>query len=228
MNGKLYIVATPIGNLQDITFRALETLKTVDYILAEDTRKTIKLLSFYQIRTPLLSYRDQNHYQIFPRILAEIQSGKSFALVSDSGTPLISDPGYRLVSELVKAEIEIVPIPGANAAIAALSASGFPTDKFLFLGFLPKGKNKRQRILKDNLKLDATIIIYESPFRIIRLLSEIHEIFKHRKIVVANELTKKWEKFFRGNSEDVQKKITHPKGEFTILIKKYDQKDVTK
>lgn len=197
IKGKLFIVATPIGNMSDITLRALEVLKEVSLVVSEDTRETDKILKKYDIQKAQLSYRDQNHYFMLPKIIETLEQGNSVALISDSGTPVISDPGYKLVRDLVKKGFEIVSIPGPTALISALVSSGFPTDKFSFLGFLPKSKNDRQKILHKYGEMDATVIIYESPFRISKLLEEINEALGDRMVCLASELTKMHEKFLR-------------------------------
>jgi len=220
--GKLYIVAGPIGNMGDISFRALETLKTVDLILSEDTRETDKLLKQYSIQKSQISYRDQIHEQILPRILETVRSGQSVALISDSGTPLISDPGFKLVKGLKDANIEVVPIPGPSAAIAALSASGLPSDKFIFLGFLQKTKNHRITTLKKYGVLDATLTIYESPYRVKRLLLEIFEALGDRKVCLAKDLTKMHENISTDYVSNLIKNADtiKEKGEYVVLIAK--------
>ncbi|MDD3646945.1 MAG: 16S rRNA (cytidine(1402)-2'-O)-methyltransferase [Candidatus Dojkabacteria bacterium] len=220
--GKLYVVATPIGNLEDITFRAVRILKEVSIILAEDTRKTTTLLHHYNIDTKMLSYRDQNHLRVIDLILGILESGQNIALVSDSGTPLISDPGFKLVRELVAQNINVIAIPGPSAVIAALSVSGLPTDKFTFLGFLPKGPGRRKTALEKFGNLDTTLIIYESPFRLKSLLDTIYETFGDRTVTVANDLTKKFERVWCGKISAVQTSLEGitPKGEFVILISK--------
>jgi 16S rRNA (cytidine1402-2'-O)-methyltransferase len=222
--GKLYIVATPIGNLKDITLRAIETLKSVDLILAEDTRKTAILINEYEIDTKQKSYREQNRHKVIPEIKTLLLQGKNIALVSDGGTPLISDPGFNLVRELKELGVEIIPIPGPTALTAALSASGLPTDNFTFLGFLPRGKNNRKKILKKYGELDTTIIIYESPFRIKKLLSQIQETLGNRRVCVAAEITKKFESITTKKVSELVKKFKNKKnkGEFTVLIAKKD------
>jgi 16S rRNA (cytidine1402-2'-O)-methyltransferase len=233
--GKLFVVATPIGNLSDITLRALKILKSSNLILAEDTRKSGILLKHYEIDTPMKSYRDQNHERVFPKILALLQQGNNIALVSDSGTPLISDPGFRLVKELRENNIEIESIPGPSALVAALSISGLPTDNFTFLGFLPKGSGKREKILstfdpacsllgRAGRLLPSTLIIYESPFRILKLLETILKTLGNRKIFIANELTKKFEKTWSGDAKLLISKFEtlKCKGEFVVLVAKKD------
>lgn len=220
--GKLYIIATPIGNLTDITLRALETLKEVDMILSEDTRETDKILKKYEINKPQLSYRDQNHDYIFPRLEETLENGLNLALISDSGTPLISDPGFKLVRDLIKKGFEIVSIPGPCAAISALVTSGFPTDKFSFLGFLPKSSGERSKLLRNYGNLDSTLVIYESPFRIEKLLKEIHENLGERYICLANEITKIHEKILRGSLGIVLESVKGKrlKGEFVVIVGK--------
>lgn len=220
--GKLYVVGTPIGNLKDITLRAIETLKSVTVVLAEDTRKSAILLKQYGIKTKMISYRDQNHERIFPQILQLLLTGNNLAVISDSGTPTISDPGYKLVSDLHKHDIEIVTIPGPSAVIAALSISGLPTDKFTFLGFLPKGEGKRKSLLEKHGKLDTTLILFESPFRIEKLLHQIQLVLGERNVCVANELTKKFEKAWVGTPSELSSLLqsVSTRGEFVVLISK--------
>ncbi len=222
--GKLYIIASPIGNLSDITLRGIETLKEVDMILSEDTRETDKVLKKYEIQKPQLSYRDQNHNYIFPRLVESLENGLSLALISDSGTPLISDPGYKLVRDLIKKGIEIVSIPGPCAAISALVSSGFPTDKFSFLGFLPKSSNERAKLIKQYGNTESTLIIYESPYRVEKLLKEIQESLGERYVCLANEITKIHEKIIRGSVSLVYESIKGKrlKGEYVVLVGKGD------
>ncbi|KKR06170.1 MAG: Ribosomal RNA small subunit methyltransferase I [candidate division WS6 bacterium GW2011_GWF2_39_15] len=222
--GTLFVVATPIGNLGDITLRAIETLKSVAFILAEDTRETAKLLRKYSIETSLVSYRDQNHVRMIEKVLEKLDNGLNLALVSDSGTPVISDPGFKLVRDLVSRGYTVSPIPGPNAAIAALSVSGVVTDKFLFLGFLPKSDTKRKEMLTEYGKLDVSLVIYESPQRLERLLIEISESLGDRNVVIANDITKLYELFSKKNvSEhlmDIKNGRIKLKGEFVVLIDK--------
>jgi 16S rRNA (cytidine1402-2'-O)-methyltransferase len=225
----LYIVATPIGNLEDITLRALRVLKEVDLILCEDTRVTKKLLDRYQIKKPLLSYHQHSKLQKIEEIISLLKEGKNLALVSDSGTPGVSDPGNKLVNEVVKwlsDRVKIVPIPGPSALTCAASVSGFAMDKFLFLGFLPK-KKKRKEILKEILESKYPVIFYESPYRILKTLKELKEAMNSEQratnnIVVARELTKKFETIYRGKIEEVIKKIQEDKirGEFVVIVGK--------
>lgn len=222
IKGKLFIVATPIGNMSDITLRALEILKEVSLVVSEDTRETDKILKKYDIQKAQLSYRDQNHDFMLPKIIETLEQGNSVALISDSGTPVISDPGYKLVRDLVKKAFEIVSIPGPTALISALVSSGFPTDKFSFLGFLPKSKNDRKKILHKYGEMDATVIIYESPFRISKLLEEINETLGDRTVCLASELTKMHEKFIRDKVSKLASELKGQKlkGEFVVLIAK--------
>lgn len=222
-SGKLYIVATPIGNLKDITFRAIEVLKEVDYILSEDTRETDKLLKYYDINNKSqIAYRDQNHTQVYLKILDILLKGNNLALISDSGTPLISDPGFKLVSGLIKENIQIISIPGPSAVISSLVAAGLPTDRFSFIGFLPKKDAQRKKVLAEYKNLDSTLIIYESPFRMTKLLTEIEEVLGNRKICIANELTKIHERLIYGEITSILANQVHifNKGEFVVLIAK--------
>jgi 16S rRNA (cytidine1402-2'-O)-methyltransferase len=225
----LYIVATPIGNLEDISLRALRILKEVDLILCEDTRVTKKLLDRYQIKKPLLSYHQHSKLQKIEEIISLLKEGKNLALVSDSGTPGVSDPGNKLVNEVVKQlsdRVKIIPIPGPSALTCAASVSGFPMEKFLFLGFLPK-KKKRKKILKEILESKYPVIFYESPYRILNTLKELKDAMDNEKqkrnnIVVARELTKKFETIYRGNVDEVIEKIkkNRIKGEFVVILGK--------
>lgn len=220
MNGKLYIVSTPIGNLEDITLRALRTLKEVDLIACEDTRITRKILSHYQISKPLVSYFQQNQLFRIPYLLGKLKEGKSIALVSDAGTPGISDPGFFLIKEVIKEGIKIVPIPGASAVITALVVSGLPTDDFIFLGFLARKKGKIVKELTSASQLKKTIVFYESPYRIKRTLEIIREILPETSVVLARELTKKFEEILRGTPENLLKQIENRqlKGEIIVVL----------
>jgi len=221
----LFIVATPIGNLEDISLRALRILKEVDIILCEDTRVTRKLLLRYDIKTPVLSYHQHSQLKKINYIADLLKEGKDLALVSDSGTPGISDPGNKLIDFLVKKDIDltIIPIPGCSALITAASISGFPMDRFTFLGF-PPHKKKRNKFFEELLKIKHPVIFYESPHRIIKTLNEINdksqEINLNPQVVVCRELTKKFETIYRGTIEEVIKKIKDDKikGEFTVII----------
>jgi len=217
--GIVYIVATPIGNLEDFSFRALKILKNVDLILAEDTRKTKILLDRYKIKKPLISYHQHTKSQKIEEIIIKIKSGQKTAFVTDAGTPGINDPGIGLVSRLLQEkEISIIPVPGSCAATTLLSISGFPSDKFLFFGFLPKKKGRRTFF--NNLKnlFISTIVFYESPYRIKKTLLEIQNFLGDNEIVVGRELTKKFETIYRGKISQVLPQIK-PKGEFTIAMK---------
>lgn len=219
MNGKIFVVSTPIGNLKDISFRAIESLKEVDFILCEDTRVSSILLKHYDISKELISFNAISEQKKIPYVIERIKNGETCAIVSDSGTPLISDPGVRLISEAINHSVEIVPVPGASAVLAALTISGLPTDSFVFEGFLPQKKG-RQKKLKELSEEKRTIIIYESPFRIEKLLNELNEYMPSRFVVVCRELTKKFEETWRGYPkellESLDKKIV--KGEFVVVI----------
>lgn len=219
LNGKIFIVATPIGNLSDITYRAVEILKSVDFILCEDTRVTKILLDHYNISKPLSVVNAHNESKVSDKLLDRLSSGESCALVSDAGTPCISDPGVRLINHLISNGIEVVGIPGPNAAIMALSISGLPTDAFVFEGFIPQKKG-RQKKLKQLSEEERTIVLYESTYRIKKLLEELNEYMPLRKVVVARELTKKFEETWRGTASEIltdfDKKIK--KGEFVVTI----------
>ena len=222
--GKLFVIATPIGNLEDISFRAIRTLKEAGVIFAEDTRRFQILAQKYNVKTKVFSYRDQNHDKTFPQILQILNDGVDVALVSDSGTPLISDQGFKLVRDLRAQNIEVIPIPGPNAAIAALSVSGMATDKFTFLGFLPKSGKKRIDLLKKWGNSGASVIIYESPFRMKKLLEEIETALGERDIFIGCEITKKFEKYYSGQVSEVKKSFaSHVRGEFTVIIGKQEE-----
>ncbi len=226
--GTLYVVATPIGNLQDITLRALEVLKSVKYIACEDTRVTKKLLSHYGIEgKKLISYHEHNEEEASEKIL-KILKEEDVALVSDAGTPCISDPGYRVVKKAWENGFNVSPIPGAFAGAAALSASGLPSDKFLFLGFLPNKEKQKKELLEKYKTLEVTLIIYESPHRLLKTLQLITEVCPESKVVVAKELTKIHEKFIRGTSKEVYKYFQDNqeiiKGEFVILCYPEEEK----
>ncbi len=221
--GKLYIVATPIGNLSDITLRALETLRSADFILCEDTRVTKKLLDHFEIKKPTISYHQHSDIRKTLEIKAMLAEGKNLALVTDAGTPGISDPGNMLVHDLVykqNLQTEIIPIPGPSAIISALSVSGFPTDKFLFLGF-PPHKNKRQKFFKEAVSYDFTVAFYESGHRILKCLKELNEYLDpKRQILLGRELTKQFETIYRGTVSEVMEKMKEERGEFVVIISK--------
>lgn len=216
--GKIYLVATPIGNLKDITYRAIEVLKSVDVIAAEDTRQTLKLLNHYGISKPLISYHRHNEDVKKEIIIDKVNNGQNIAIVTDAGTPGISDPGEEVVYEAIKNNIAVIPIPGACALINAIISSGLPTKEFSFYAFLPLNKKLRKEKLEEIKEDKKTIIIYEAPHRIIDTLKEIEKVLGNRKVVVAKEITKIHESFYRGNVEDVIEKIGIPKGEYIIII----------
>lgn len=225
MTGTLYIVATPIGNLEDITFRAVRTLKEADLIAAEDTRHSRKLLTHFGIGTPLTSYYDHNQSLKGERILATLQEGKSVALISDAGTPCISDPGYQLVRDALAQGVKVVPIPGACAAISALSAAGLPTDSFTFAGFPPNREGKRRSFLASLVNAHGTVVLYEAPHRLAATLADITAIMGERQVVVARELTKLFEELLNGTSSQVMTLVQdgRERGEVVILIAPADE-----
>ena len=229
MQGKLYIVSTPIGNLKDITLRAIEILNEVDFILCEDTRVTSILLKQYNIIKKLISFNAVSEIKKIPLILERMQKGQRYALVSDSGTPAISDPGVRLVSEAIKEGIQVITIPGATALIAALTISGLPTDSFVFEGFLPQKKG-RQKKLKELNEEKRTIVLYESSHRIIKLINELVEYLPDRYVVICRELTKKFEETWRGYPSQIKEKINEKilKGEFVVVIAPISFSTITK
>ena len=231
MSGILYIVATPIGNLSDITIRAVEILKKVDAVLAEDTRYTKKLFDHYEIDSPLVAFHEHNENKKVDYILAQIDSGKSLALVSDAGTPLISDPGYNLVLEAKKNGISVVPIPGPSALIAALSSSGIECNNFTFFGFLPSKQSARLRLLKTKKSLNETIVFYKSPKRILAALMDMLEVFgEKRQVCLAKEITKSFETILNDNLVNLIEYLTsdssHQKGEFVIIISPVNKVDL--
>jgi 16S rRNA (cytidine1402-2'-O)-methyltransferase len=220
-------VATPIGNLEDTTFRAVRVLKEVDSIACEDTRQTGKLLQHFEIHTSMVSYHEHNEARRAADLLDRLLAGQSIALVSDAGTPLVADPGYRLVAEAVKAGIRVIPIPGACAAIAALSASGLPTDSVDFRGFLPPKAGQRRRELEVVADATSTVIFYEAPHRLMETLADIASLLPDRPIAVARELTKVHEEFVRGTPAEVlQVFAARPavKGELIVLIGKAEER----
>lgn len=219
-SGKLYLVATPLGNLEDITQRALRILAEVDLIAAEDTRHTLKLLNYFGIKQKMLSYFRHNERERTGEIIDKLLFGLNIALVSDAGMPGISDPGYYLVAEAVKQGITVIPIPGASAVVTALAASGLPTNSFWFEGFLPRKANERTTILAKLAELKGTLVFYESPHRLLATIKNIYEILGDREAVIARELTKVHEEFIRGHLSEIIARIENNflKGEFTILI----------
>ncbi len=218
----LFVVATPIGNKDDITLRALETFKSVDLILCEDTRHSGQLLSQYEIKKPLLSFHEHNELLRIPEIIARLKSGENIALVSDAGTPLISDPGFKLVRSAREEGIEVKAIPGPSAVTAAISVAGLPTDKFLFVGYLPKSSGKRETMLKKLVEvkeiLPQSLVFYESPHRIEKTLGEIKNYFPKSQVSLQRELTKFHEQIITGEIEQIENKLNSTKGEFTIVV----------
>ena len=231
MTGKLYIVATPIGNLGDITIRATDILKNVDLVLAEDTRHSKKLFSHYEIDTPLRAFHEHNEKDKTEATINEIKAGKLIAMISDAGTPLISDPGYHLVSMAKKNSLDVVPVPGPSAAITALSSSGLASNSFTFFGFLPSKQVARLKFLQTKINLDETIIFYESPKRILSSLEDMLEVFGvNREVCLAKELTKSFETILTDRLpnliEYLDADISHQKGEFVILVSSADKIDL--
>ncbi len=231
MTGILFIVATPIGNLDDISFRAVEILKNVDLVLAEDTRHSKKLLKHLNIAKPMRAFHEHNEREKIKAIIGELHSGKSIALISDAGTPLISDPGYFLVAQAKKEGLRVVPIPGPSALITALSASGLASDSFTFLGFLPSKKTARVKLLKSLVSRAETSIFYESPKRILATLTDMHSIFGgSREVCLAKELTKIFETIQTDSIPNLIKYLnidkSHQKGEFVILVSANDKIDI--
>ncbi len=221
ISGTLYVVATPIGNLDDITLRAIKILNSVDLIAAEDTRHTRRLLAAHNIKSSLLSYHEHNEQQRTRELIDRLQKGDSIALVSDAGTPTVSDPGYRLVQSAVAHQIPVVPIPGVSAVITALSASGLSTDSFIFIGFPARKKAKRLRQLKELADTPHTLIFYQSPRRVVSLLEELSTVMGERPAVLARELTKLHEEYIHGTLSEISKELkARPtvKGECTLLV----------
>ncbi len=226
-NATLYLVPTPIGNLQEMTPRALEVLKQVDVIAAEDTRNTKKLCMAYQIQKPLISHHEHNQATSIPEILHLLEQGKQVAVVSDAGYPLVSDPGQRLVKEAIEKDFNVVSLSGANAATNALVASGLSTEHYLFYGFLENKRNRRKKQLEELKEFPYTMIFYEAPHRIEDMLQDCLDVLGNREIVLARELTKLYEEYIRGTIEEVLKIASSLKGEMVVLIegKKQEVKD---
>ncbi|MBI4970682.1 MAG: 16S rRNA (cytidine(1402)-2'-O)-methyltransferase [Candidatus Omnitrophica bacterium] len=226
-SGTLFVVSTPIGNLKDISHRALEVLGAVDMILAEDTRQTSKLLFHFNLKTPRISFHDFSSDKKLDSLICQLEAGKNMALVSDSGTPLLSDPGFNLVREAIAKNIPIVPVPGASALLASIVASGVPMDRFVFEGFLPQKGSSRKERLENIAKAEATQILYESPYHVTKLLESLKEIFGGgRPLVIGRELTKIHEEFLRGTVDELIahfSKVT-PRGEFVVIIPKEAKK----
>ena len=221
--GILYIVATPIGNLKDFTYRAVETLQNVQLIAAEDTRHSRKLLQHYKISTPTISYFEHNRFTRIPKIIKTLNSGSDVAVITDAGTPGVSDPAYKLVRAAIKEGIRVEAIPGSSALLAALVSSGLPTDRFLFEGFIPskKGRKKRLESIQDD---QATIVFFESPHRVVKTLKDIYEVLGDRPAVLARELTKLHEEIIRGTVSELLTYFTQksPRGECVLMIGKDD------
>ncbi len=224
--GALYLVATPIGNLADISYRAVHILRHVDLIAAEDTRKSSVLLNHYQIQTPLRSYHSYNLRRETPKLIDRLKQQQAVALISDAGTPGISDPGYHLVQACIQEDIRIIPIPGPSALITALVASGLPSHRFVFEGFLPQKKGRKTRF-EQLATEERTIVLYESPHRIAKTVKELHHYLGNRQCVMARELTKKFEEFFRGTLMDLANFLeTKPiKGEIVLLIQGFNKRE---
>lgn len=218
--GKLYIVSTPIGNMADMTFRGVEVLKSVGYIASEDTRRTSILLKHYGIATKQISHHDHNKEKVAPRIVSDLLTGQNIAVVSDAGTPGISDPGYYLIRECIKNEIDIIPIPGASSLMAAMVISGLPTDRFCFEGFLPRTGGKLKRRLNELKNDKRSLIFFESPQRIVKTLKAMLEIWGDRKAFVGRELTKKFEQRYRYSLSKLINIFDQktPKGEIVLVV----------
>jgi 16S rRNA (cytidine1402-2'-O)-methyltransferase len=225
MPGCLYVVSTPIGNLEDITYRAVRILKEVDWVACEDTRTTRRLLDYYGISKPVVSYHEHNETGRAAELIARIEQGETGALVSDAGTPLVSDPGYRLVHAAAEAGIRVEALPGPSALLAALVVSGLPTDRFLFAGFLPAKQGQRRHVLESLADEAATLVFYEAPHRIVETLESITETLGARHVVVARELTKIHEEVLRGTAEEIRASLVARdaiRGEFVVMIGKAD------
>jgi len=219
--GALYVVATPIGNFEDITLRAIGVLSGVDMVAAEDTRHTGRMLSKYNISSPLISYHDHNEAERAPQFIQKLQDGVSIALVSDAGTPSVSDPGYRLICAAIQAGVKVIPVPGVSAAIAALSVSGLPTDAFVFFGFPPKKQARRTALLKDIENEPRTLIFYESPKRVLSFLNDALVVLGDRSGVLCREMTKRYEEFIRGPISKILADLSgrkEIKGECTLVF----------
>jgi 16S rRNA (cytidine1402-2'-O)-methyltransferase len=220
IQGSLYLVATPIGNMEDITLRALRVLREVDIVFAEDTRRTHRLLKHYDIAKPLLSYHDHNKLTCTPVVIDKLRTGNDVALVSDSGTPGISDPGFHLVREVIRSDLPVIPIPGPTALVTALIVSGLPADRFVFEGWLPRKSGKRANRIRELAQDTRTLIFYESPHRLLRMLNDCLLILGDRRAAVCRELTKKFETVERQKISGLVEEYSSrsPKGEFVVLI----------
>jgi len=228
--GTLYLVATPIGNLEDITLRALRTLKECNLVAAEDTRRTGQLLKHFSISKPLVSYFQFNEARRSEEILERLQRGEKVALVTDAGSPGISDPGERVVKAAIRAGFRVESVPGPCALVAALTASGFPTEEFHFVGFLPQKSGQRRKALERLAAVEGTLVLYESPYRIEKLLTELCEVFPEREVVLARELTKKFEEYLRGTPALLLEQIKHrsARGEFVVLLAPSGSENITR
>lgn len=228
--GILYMVATPIGNLEDMTYRAVRTLKEVDLIAAEDTRNSIKLLNHFEIKTPLTSYHEHNKYEKAEELVARLEAGNDIALITDAGTPGISDPGEELVKKCYEAGITVIPIPGACAAVNGLIASGQPTRRFSFEAFLPADKKERRAVLDELARETRTIIIYEAPHRLVKTLTELKGTLGDRELTVCKELTKKHETFFKTTISEAEEhfRLNEPRGEYILVIKGRTHEEIAK
>ena len=223
--GKLFVVGTPIGNLADITYRAIDVLNNVEFIFAEDTRVSKKLLNHYSIDKKIYSYHDYSRDSEVINLINILLDGSNVALISDAGTPTISDPGYRLIRQCIKKGIDVIPIPGPSAVTAALSVAGLPSDSFTFIGFLPQKKGRVKKIEQLN-DIENTIIVFESPHRILKTLNQFLEILGNRQVVIGRELTKLYEEIIRGNLKEIIQRISDKslKGEIVIMIGKNDDR----
>ena len=218
--GTLYLVATPIGNLEDVTLRAVRTLRECDVVAAEDTRRTGQLLKHFGISKPLLSYFQFNEAKRSEEVLERLRRGEKVALVTDAGSPGISDPGERVVKAAIAAGLRVEPVPGPSALVAALTASGLPTEEFHFIGFLPRKQGQRRRELERLKRFGGTLVLYESPYRVAKLLAELNELFAGHQVVLARELTKKFEEYLRGTPAELLEVLKHRslKGEFVVMV----------
>jgi 16S rRNA (cytidine1402-2'-O)-methyltransferase len=218
--GRLYVVGTPIGNLEDITLRALNTLKASDLIACEDTRRTQKLLNHYDIGTRTISYHEHNEMTRAPELVLEMEQGSVISLVSDAGTPVLSDPGFRLVHLAIRHKITVVPVPGPSAMVAALAAAGLPMNEFIFIGFLPAKRAARRKALAAVAGFEKTIVFYEAPHRIVESLRDVHEVLGERDAVIAREVTKVHEEFLRGSVKEIRGVLKKEpvKGELTVIL----------
>ena len=218
MSGTLFVVATPLGNMEDVTFRAIRVLREVDLIAAEDTRRTARLLSHYAISTPSVSFHQHNVRTRLPQLLSRLEAGKSVALVTDAGTPGVSDPGVELVDACIKAQVRVDPIPGASAPLAAAVASGFPLIPLTIFGFPPRRSKDRKEWFSRILEIRHTVSFFESPHRIAATLTEAHNILGERQIVIGRELTKRHQEFLRGSAAALAERLSDAKGEITVVV----------